>query len=195
MEEKYPITAQSLLLDSYRLAQKILESDFRPDFMISLWRGGVPIGIAVQELLSYSGLHPDHISIRTSAYKDIGVMNGKIMVHGLRYISDYIKPNQRLLLVDDVHDTGKTMQAVIEALKKRLNGQIPKEIRIATVYFKPAQNQTNITPDFYVHKTDKWIIFPHELCGLTEQEIYAYKGRELFEILNKIKSRSETTPV
>ena len=43
------ITSQSLLQDSFRLAAKVYEDGFRPDFIIGIWRGGAPIGIAVQE--------------------------------------------------------------------------------------------------------------------------------------------------
>lgn len=71
MSDKVYISAQSLLDDSYRLAVKILEDGFRPDFIVGIWRGGTPVGIAVQELLHYFGVPTDHISIRTSSYKGL----------------------------------------------------------------------------------------------------------------------------
>jgi uncharacterized protein len=39
------------------------------------------------------------------------------------------------------------------------------------LYYKEANNQTSIEPDFYLRKTDDWIVFPHELMGLSEGEI------------------------
>ena len=72
MSEKYFISAQQLLDDSFRLGLEILDSDFRPDFIVGVWRGGTPVGIVVQELLDYFGVVSDHIAIRTSSYEGIG---------------------------------------------------------------------------------------------------------------------------
>lgn len=47
--------------------------------------------------------------------------------------------------------------------------------RIATVYFKPARNRSSLKPDFHVRTTDNWLVFPHELQGLTRAEILAHK--------------------
>ena len=49
-------------------------------------------------------------------------------------------------------------------------------MRVATPWYKPAKNVTDITPDYYVHETDAWLVFPHELVGLTPEEILANKG-------------------
>ena len=50
---KVYLTAQGLLEDSFALAKQVLDSGFKPTFIIAIWRGGVPIGIAVQEYLEY----------------------------------------------------------------------------------------------------------------------------------------------
>jgi len=55
MTEKLFISAQQLLDDSFRLGRAILKTDFRPTYIIGVWRGGAPIGIAVQEILDYNG--------------------------------------------------------------------------------------------------------------------------------------------
>ncbi len=72
MVHKTFVTADSLLGDSFRLGLKIMEDGFRPDYIIGIWRGGTPVGIAVQELLNYHGHPSDHIAIRTSSYVGIG---------------------------------------------------------------------------------------------------------------------------
>ena len=64
--EKHYIQADQLLKDSYNLAWKIYEQGFKPDFIIGIWRGGAPVGIAVQEFLDYLGIQSDHIAIITS---------------------------------------------------------------------------------------------------------------------------------
>ena len=51
---------------------------------------------------------------------------------------------------------------------------------------EPNKNKTNREPDYYLHKTDKWLVFPHELEGLTKQEMIDFKP-ELSDIVQKIK--------
>ena len=55
MNERF-IAANDLLQDSFQLAANIYEADFRPDFLVGLWRGGSAVGIAVQEGLDYFGV-------------------------------------------------------------------------------------------------------------------------------------------
>ena len=62
--EKVFISAESLLRDSFELAMRIYRGGFRPTFLVGIWRGGAPIGIAVQEALEYHGVQCDHIAIR-----------------------------------------------------------------------------------------------------------------------------------
>ena len=68
MSGKVYLSADKLLLDSFRLAGRVFASGFAPTVIIAIWRGGAPIGIAVQEFLAYCGIETDHIAIRTSSY-------------------------------------------------------------------------------------------------------------------------------
>lgn len=174
MKKTY-ITANDLLLDSYRLGIKILNSGFKPDYIVGVWRGGTPVGIAVQEVLAYLGAKSDHIAIRTSSYYGIGKQNQTVRVHGLEYIVNNINHEDNLLLVDDVYDSGRSIQAVIKALKEKTRRNTPHDIRIAVPWFKPNSNVTGIEPEYYLHSTDDWLVFPHELDGLTEEEIFTNK--------------------
>ncbi|MDH5188986.1 MAG: hypothetical protein OEW37_08530, partial [Rhodospirillaceae bacterium] len=67
MVDKQFISAEELLRDSFLLGHLILESGFRPNYIVGVWRGGTPVGIAVQELMEYHNVSTDHISIRTSS--------------------------------------------------------------------------------------------------------------------------------
>ena len=69
--DKIYISANELLSDSFKLGVQIHNSGFRPDFIVGVWRGGTPVGIAIQEILSYLGNDTDHISIRTSSYQGL----------------------------------------------------------------------------------------------------------------------------
>ena len=169
--EKQYISAEQLLDDSFRLGMQILESGFRPHFIVGIWRGGAPVGITVQELLDYFGILTDHIAIRTSFYKGIEERDSRIRVHGLQYVVDNVDADEGLLIVDDVFDTGLSIEAVIANLQQRARRNTPTEIRIATAYFKPESNRTDRVPDYFIHETDKWLVFPHELNGLSREEI------------------------
>jgi hypoxanthine phosphoribosyltransferase len=67
--DKLFIKSEDLLSDAFKLAWKVFESGYKPNYIVGVWRGGAPIGIAVQELLSVLGIQSDHIAIRTSYYK------------------------------------------------------------------------------------------------------------------------------
>jgi uncharacterized protein len=177
MSEKKYISAQELLEDSIKLGINIYNSGFRPHFIVGIWRGGTPVGIAVQELLDYFGVHTDNIAIRTSSYTGINERSSQIRVHGLDYIIKNVNAEDSLLIVDDVYDTGLSVQAVLENLKEKARRNTPHNIRIATPYFKPGNNKTNREPDYYLHETDQWLVFPHELNGLSPEEIAHHKPR------------------
>lgn len=168
--DKQFIDAQQLLDDSFSLGLQILESGYVPHFIIGVWRGGTPVGIAVQELLDYFGIETDHIAIRTSFYTAIGETADKVKVHGLGHIIDNLRNADSILIVDDVYDTGLSMKQIVDDIELACADNLP-EIRIATPYFKPSNNKTDRTPDYYLHQTDQWLVFPHELSGLSAQEI------------------------
>ncbi len=174
MPNKQFIDAQQLLDDSFELGLKILESGYIPDFIVGIWRGGTPVGIAVQELLDYFGVKTDHIAIRTSLYTGMEQRAGNVQVHGLGYIVSKINAEDSLLIIDDVYDTGLSVQQVVADIRKECRKNTP-EMRIATPYFKPSKNKTDRVPDYYIHETDAWLVFPHELSGLSAAEILERK--------------------
>jgi len=182
MGEKLYLTAQGLLEDSFRLAAKVLASGFEPSFIVAIWRGGAPIGMAVQEFLDYFGVSTDHIAIRTSSYRGIDGRSSTVAVHGTGYLVKNLVYEDRLLIVDDVFDTGNTIRAVIDELQEKSRLNTPHDIRIAVPYYKPTRNQTDLVPDFYLHETAEWIKFPYSLEGLTVDEIRTSRP-EIYEII------------
>jgi hypothetical protein len=63
----------------------------------------------------------------------------------------------------------------MSALQRRCRRNLPEKIRIATVYYKPERNRSTLVPDYYVKATDAWLVFPHEIQGLTREEILTHK--------------------
>ena len=170
------IGAESLLTDSYRLAMKVLRSGFKPSFIVGVWRGGAPIGIAVQEVLSFHGVETDHIAIRTSSYTGVDQQDPHVKVFALGYLVEQLNPEDNLLIVDDVFDSGRSIEALLNELKLRCRANMPNDIRVATAYYKPSRNRTKLKPDFFIHETADWLVFPHELKGLTHEEIRLHKS-------------------
>ena len=179
--DKTVLSAQDLLEDSFRLGVKVLESGFEPTLIVAIWRGGTPVGMALQEVLEYCGVESDHIAIRTSSYLGVDE-RGEVAVHGLNYIIKKIRHDDRVLIVDDVFDTGNTMKAVVDEIRRRARGNTPEEIRVAVPWFKPSRNETDMVPDFYLRETAEWLVFPHELDALTPAEMLEARP-ELHEIV------------
>jgi len=172
MVEKVYLDSQELLDDSFRLGAKVLESGFRPKFIIALWRGGTPIGIAVQEFLDYyGGCNSDNIAIRTSSYHGIAERRDTVDIYGMSYLLKNLGHKDSVLIVDDVFDTGNTIKAVIDQLNERARKNAPHDIRVAVPYYKPEANKTDRVPDYYLYTTEKWLNFPYSVEGLTREEI------------------------
>ncbi|WP_163132260.1 phosphoribosyltransferase [Agarivorans sp. Alg241-V36] len=183
MSDKRYITGQELLEDSFRLAEKVLASGFKPSFIIAVWRGGAPIGIAVQEFLAYHGIASDNIAIRTSSYAAaIDNQAKQVKVFGLNYLVKHVQQHDRLLIVDDVFDTGRSIEAIINELSRLARLNTPSDIRVAVPYFKPERNKTDRVPDYYLHETKQWLKYPHSLEGLSPAEIAEHRP-ELYQII------------
>lgn len=168
------ITADQLLAQSYELGLQVLDSGFRPDIIVGVWRGGAPVAIAIHELFDLAGLPTDHIAIRTALYTGIAATAGSVRVDGLDYLVDRARSDLQLLLVDDVFDSGRSLQAVLRELETRCRDRLP-QCRIATPYYKPANNRTELVPDYYLVECAEWLVFPHELSGLGSEELRADK--------------------
>lgn len=178
MEKKF-IDADQMLIDSFRLAVKIHEGQFKPDFLVGIWRGGSGVGIAVQEGLEFFGTETDHIAIRTSyegpdSYSEQRSNRRRIRVHGLDYILRRVEAHHRLLIVDDVYSTGRSIQAVLRQLTRKARRNRPHDIRIATIWYRPTP-ETKRAPDYFLHETRDWLVLPHELASLTDEELRQHK--------------------
>jgi hypoxanthine phosphoribosyltransferase len=189
MAEKIYLSANELLLDSFRLGMQVLDSGWCPDVLIALWRGGTPVGVAVQELLLVRGFPTVHMAVKCQSYAGIG-RRGEVVFEDTAAIFAQIRPDHRVLVVDDIFDSGCTARAALSLLAPRA-----AEVRLATLYWKPNANVTDLRPDYHVRETDAWIVFPHELEGLTADEI-RQKDAALYELLCKNKPhRSQTASV
>lgn len=158
------LDADAYLADCFRLARKIWEDGYRPDFLVALWRGGAPPGIAIQEYLRYRGHDPYHTAIRTQSMEGVRYGDG-FDIKGLEHVIDVVCAEERMLLVDDLFDTGRTMYEVSEYIRRRARRNAP-EIRVAAVYFRPRRQRFLVGPHYTLHETDRRPVFPHRLSEL-----------------------------
>ena len=194
MNERF-IAADDLLRDSFQLAADIYEAGFEPDFLVGLWRGGSAVGIAVQEGLDYFGVKTDHIAIRTSYtgarnYPQMISRGDAIRVHGMQYLLENLCSHHSMLIVDDVYSTGSSVNAVINQLTRKTRRNLPHDIRIASVWYRPSEKSLR-TPDYFIHETSDWLVLPYEMSGFSIEELRDNRP-EMSELLGRLAAHVRT---
>ena len=165
-KKKY-LSANEFLHDSWRLAAGVKASGWKPDILIALWRGGAAVGVSMHEFFKSSGWNVQHIPLKCASYTGIGENAGDVVFTLGDEIFGLLRRGDRVLVVDDVFDTGKTAKAV----KARIDAA-GAEMRMACVYWKPEKNRTDLKPDYFVKDVgNDWIVFPHEIEGLAPEEL------------------------
>ena len=163
------VDANGYLADCFRLARRIWDDGYRPDFLIALWRGGAPPGIVIHEYFRSQGHDPYHTAIRTRSLESVRGADG-FDIKGLEHVIDAVDAEHRLLIVDDLFDTGRTVHEVIDYLDRRARRNMP-EIRSAAVYFRPARRSFLVGPHYYLHAVDAKPIFPHRVSEMSQPRL------------------------
>lgn len=169
------LSADAFQRDCARLARKVFDDpSWQPDFILALWRGGAQPGVIISEIFAFLGRPTPHAIVKCASYRGIGQRADAVTFHFADALLDALD-GRRVLVVDDVFDTGKTAEATLRRLSRA-------DPRMATVYWKPGASLVPFRPDYYVRETSDWIVFPHELDGLTPGELRV-KDPELADIL------------
>lgn len=135
--------------DVLTLATKIIESGQKYDRIIALAKGGLTFGRALGDYLQVKELS----SIQIKLYNDVNSTNDEALItQGLPVSIE----NERILIIDDIVDTGETLKVALEYLK--YHGA--KSITSAALLTKP---WSTVKPDFTVRETEAWVIFAHEV--------------------------------
>lgn len=164
---------QQLHEDTFTLAKKIEASGQRYDLIVAIARGGMTIAQILSDFLSLPVA-----TFTVSSYKDLcQEKSSEISFH----VGGNLK-NKRILLVDDVSDTGKTFERGVEYLHK-LGAT---SITTASLLIKP---QSKYVPDFFVKKTSTWIVFPYEVKEtiLSMKKMMEKEKKTIGEIKEKLK--------
>lgn len=170
------LSADAFQRDCARLARLILHDSWKPQLLLPLWRGGAQPGVILSEIFAFLGQPTEHRIVQCASYTGIGEQAEDItLAPGTEAILQAIPAGTRVLVIDDVFDSGRTAEAMLRRLAHT-------DARTAMVYWKPKAAKVSLRPDYYLKKTDEWIVFPHELQGLTEAEL-SLKDPELREVL------------
>jgi hypoxanthine phosphoribosyltransferase len=109
----------------------------------------------------------------------------QIRVHGLQYLLENLCSHHSMLIVDDVYSTGSSVRAVIDQLARKTRRNLPGDIRIASVWYRPTP-RTLRAPDYYVHETNDWLVLPYELSGQSLDELRENRP-ELAGLFDRLK--------
>jgi hypothetical protein len=131
------------------LAGKIQRNGFKPDIIVGVSRGGWPPARVLSDLMD----NPNLANVRAEFY--LGVAETKEEPVLTQPVSVKVA-DKKVLVVDEVADTGKSLKLVKEHIIK----QGATEVKIATVYYKP---WSIVKPDYYEKETSRWIVFPWEI--------------------------------
>ena len=144
--EKDHVTWQALEVLVKRLAEQVGRQH---DVMLAITRGGlVPAG-----MLAYLLGMRDILVAAVAFYDDKGQPGDQPVF--LQFPSDPLLHGKRVLIVDEVWDTGTTIEAVVERV--RLAGGEPTT---AVLHYKPHRSKVRSVPDHHVVSTDAWIVYP-----------------------------------
>jgi uncharacterized protein len=138
--------------DVYRmlmdLAKEIKSSGYSPEVIVGVSRGGWPPARVMSDLLE----NPNLANMKVEFYKNIGVTARRPKITQ-PVTSEVVR--KRVLVVDDVADSGHSLRVASKHLQDKGAG----EIKVCTLYLKP---KSIFKPDYYARTTSKWVIFPWE---------------------------------
>ncbi len=169
MVELLHVDPDAFLIDTFRLGRKIYRSGFRPRHAISIWRGGTPVGLGVDAYFRNQGLLINHTTIATDSYVGIG-KQAEVTVKNLEHLAQVICPEDDLLIVDDVYESGNTVKRIVALLRQMARANTPRNIKVAAVHHKPGRSTYDELEVIAVQEIDAavWIDYPHELSDLVD---------------------------
>ena len=133
----------------FLLAKKIIKSGEKFDRLVTMAKGGWTWSRTMADYLNIDKVG----SIQVQMYKDFVKKKSEPVL--LQALPVSVK-DERVLVFDDVSDTGETLRFCRQYLK--MSGA--RQTTIATLFYKP---WSEVKPDFYMCQTKAWVIFPHEV--------------------------------
>ena len=149
-------------------AEKILQSGFKPDIIVGITKGGWVPARVLSDLLEI----PELATVRVEFYLGVAETRNEPVL--TQRVSAAVN-GKKALLVDDVADTGKSLQLA----KEHVQRQGATEVRIATLYYKPL----SVTkPDYYEKETRRWVVFPWETKETIRKIVEKYRDKSVVSL-------------
>ncbi len=175
------------------IVKKVVSSGYEPEIVIGLARGGLVPARLISDYLNIKDLY----AVKTEHWGVTATPDGQAkLAQGLQVSID----GKRVLVIDDITDTGQSLRLAVEHIK----GHNPSEIRSATLLHI---THSKYVPDYYSQEVPEdqwtWFIFPwnvyEDLRNLIPKTLYRPKGvmeikkslKEQFEIDVKLRLISE----
>jgi hypoxanthine phosphoribosyltransferase len=189
--------------NALKLAGRIYHDGFVPDVIYVSLRGGAYLGNVISEYFKvvHKGQRPVYYAaVVARSYTDVAKAE-QIRIDGWTYSPEHLRVGDRVLLIDDIFDSGKTINYLAEVI---LDKGIPRsDLKVAVhdyKYFVDKKKQLPIQPDYWCRKHEVlisdesyWIHYmSHELLGLSEKELeknYYSLDPELREVLRAIPEK------
>ena len=170
--------------NAIKLAHRIYTDGFVPDVIYVSLRGGAYLGNIISEYFKAVCRNDRPVfyaAVVARSYTDLRRQE-RVMVDGWTYDPAYLRHGDRVLLVDDIFDSGRTINHLAEIIMEK---GIPREdLKIAVYDYKvfeylPETDHLPLQPDFYCRRhllaspeDECWIHYSsHELIGLTREEL------------------------
>ena len=157
-----------------RQAEKIRCSGFKPDVIVGVARGGWVPARVLSDLLGIHALGTMRVEFYLSFAE---TRNEPVLTQGV----SVDVTGKKVLLVDDVADTGESLRLAIEHLQEQ--GAV--EVRFATVYRKPS---SVVTPDFYEKETGSWVVFPWDTKETVRKILEKHGGTVSVDVAKLVKA-------
>lgn len=187
--------------NAIKLGYEIYKDNFVPDVIYVSLRGGAYLGNILSEYfkLVRTDKHPIfYAAVVARSYTGIGRREG-IKIDGWTYDPEYLRSGDKVLLVDDIFDSGKTINKLVEVILGK--GIPPEDVRVAVHDYKVIEyyeDEMPVKPYYYCRKhvipspeDEIWIHYSsHELIGLSKEELdthYFSEDPKLREALSVYK--------
>jgi hypoxanthine phosphoribosyltransferase len=190
--------------NALKLAKRVYDDGFMPDVIYVPLRGGAYMGNVFSEffkIVNKKDRPVFYAAVVARSYTDIH-LSGRVRIDGWTYDPEYLRNGDKVLFVDDIFDTGRTLNHLVECI---LEKGLPREdIKIAVHDYKVThfRDPLSIRPDYWWRKMevtnpqdDTWIHYlSHELEGLTDEEIekhYLSSDPDLKDVFDLLKSKRD----
>lgn len=191
--------------DAIKLAYKIYRDGFVPDVIYVSLRGGAYMGNVMSEYFKFIRGEKKPVfyaAVVARSYSDTHARNS-VKIDGWTYNPDFLRAGDKVLIVDDVYDSGRTVNYLVDVILKR--GLLREDVKVAVHDFKLRPYLPEVlpvTPDYWCRKIvvnspeeETWIHYmSHELVGLTEGEIEKYYLAEDAQLAEAMKLVSAGVP-